>query len=148
MIRQRNLRPVHQNVALIQPGVFIFRHLCSRLSFPLRPAKAEREQWPEKLPLFVRISSTDWVSGGWDIEQSIVLARRLKESGADRIDCSSGFVVPREPVPFGPGIQVPFAARIRAETGISTGTVGAITDPAQAEKIVATGQADGVFLAR
>jgi 2,4-dienoyl-CoA reductase-like NADH-dependent reductase (Old Yellow Enzyme family) len=110
--------------------------------------RAVRKEWPEELPLFVRISATDWLAGGWDIDQSVVLARQLKEIGVDLIDCSSGFAVPNEPVPFGPGFQVPFAARVRADVGIASGAVGAITEPAQAEQIVATGQADVVFLAR
>jgi 2,4-dienoyl-CoA reductase-like NADH-dependent reductase (Old Yellow Enzyme family) len=88
------------------------------------------------------------VEGGWDIDQSVVLARQLKEIGVDLIDCSSGFAVPDEPVPFGPGFQVPFAARIRSEAGIATGAVGFITEPAQAEQIIATGQADVVLLGR
>jgi 2,4-dienoyl-CoA reductase-like NADH-dependent reductase (Old Yellow Enzyme family) len=107
-----------------------------------------REEWPAELPLFVRISATDWAEGGWDIDQSVLLARQLKEIGVDLIDCSSGFAVPDEPVPFGPGFQVPFAARVRAEAGIASGAVGFITDPAQAEQIVAIGQADAVLLAR
>ena len=123
-------------------------NLDNRLRFPLRIARVVRAEWPGELPLFVRINSADWVPGGWDIEQSIVLAGRLKECGMDLIDCSSGFAVPRESVPFGPGFQVPFAARIRADKGIATGAVGYITDPVQAEQIVATGQADAVFLAR
>jgi 2,4-dienoyl-CoA reductase-like NADH-dependent reductase (Old Yellow Enzyme family) len=122
--------------------------LDNRLRFPLRVAQAVREEWPEELPLFVRISATDWVKGGWDIDQSVFLAKQLKKIGVDLIDCSSGFAVPREPVPFGPGFQVPFAARVRTEAGIASGAVGFITDPAQAEQIVATGQADVVLLAR
>lgn len=122
--------------------------LENRLRFPLRVATAVREEWPSKLPLFVRISATDWLEGGWDIDQSIILARRLKEIGVDLIDCSSGFAVPNEPVPFGPGFQVPFAARVRSEAGIASGAVGFITEPAQAEQIVATGQADVVLLGR
>lgn len=122
--------------------------LENRLRFPLRVARAVRDEWPAELPLFVRISATDWVEGGWDIDQSVVLARRLKEIGVDLIDCSSGFAVPNEPVPFGPGFQVPFAARVRAEAGIASGAVGLITEPVQAEQIVATGQADVVLLAR
>jgi 2,4-dienoyl-CoA reductase-like NADH-dependent reductase (Old Yellow Enzyme family) len=122
--------------------------LENRLRFPLRVARAVREEWPAELPLFVRISATDWVTGGWDIDQSVVLARHLKELGVDLIDCSSGFAVPNEPVPFGPGFQVPFAARIRTEAGIASGAVGFITEPAQAEQIVATGQADVVLLGR
>lgn len=122
--------------------------LENRLRFPLRVARAVRKAWPAELPLFVRISATDWVEGGWDINQSIVLSRQLKELGVDLIDCSSGFAVPNEPVPFGPGFQVPFAARVRAEAGIASGAVGYITEPAQAEQIVATGQADVVLLGR
>lgn len=122
--------------------------LENRLRFPLRVARAVREEWPAELPLLVRISAVDWLDGGWDIEQSLVLARQLKAIGVDLIDCSSGFAVADELVPFGPGFQVPFAARIRAEAGIASGAVGVITDPAQAEQIVATGQADVVLLAR
>jgi 2,4-dienoyl-CoA reductase-like NADH-dependent reductase (Old Yellow Enzyme family) len=122
--------------------------LDNRLRFPLRVARAVREEWPEALPLFVRISATDWLAGGWDIDQSVLLARQLKEIGVDLIDCSSGFAVPNEPIPFGPGFQVPFAARVRAEVGIASGAVGVITESVQAEQIVATGQADAVSLAR
>ena len=122
--------------------------LENRLRFPLRVARAVRKELPEELPLFVRISATDWVDGGWDIDQSLILARQLKGIGVDLIDCSSGFVVPDEPVPFGPGFQVPFAARVRAEAGIASGAVGLITEAAQAEQIVATGQADAVLLGR
>jgi 2,4-dienoyl-CoA reductase-like NADH-dependent reductase (Old Yellow Enzyme family) len=122
--------------------------LENRFRFPLRIAKAVREAWPGVLPLFVRISSRDWVEGGWDLGQSVLLARRLKIIGVDLIDCSAGFVIPDEPIPSGPGFQVPFAAAIRKELAIPTGAVGCITDPAQAEQIIATGQADAVFLAR
>ena len=122
--------------------------LENRLRFPLRVARAVRKAWPTDLPLFVRISATDWVEGGWDINQSIVLSRQLKELGVDLIECSSGFAVSNEPIPFGPGFQVLFAARVRAEAGIASGAVGYITEPAQAERIVATGQADVVLLGR
>jgi 2,4-dienoyl-CoA reductase-like NADH-dependent reductase (Old Yellow Enzyme family) len=122
--------------------------LENRLRFPLRVAAAVRSEWPAELPLFARISATDWVEGGWDLAQSIILAGRMKAMGVDLIDCSSGFVVPDEKIPFEPGFQVPFAAAIRTETGIATGAVGLITEPLQAEHIVATGQADAVFLAR
>ena len=122
--------------------------LENRLRFPLRVARAVRDEWPDDLPLFVRISSVDWMEGGWDIEQSITLVRLLKEIGIDFIDCSSGFAVPDEPIPFGPGFQVPFAARIRDAAGIASGAVGCITEPVQAEQIVATGQADAVLLGR
>lgn len=122
--------------------------LENRLRFPLRIARAVREAWPAELPLFVRISATDWVEGGWDIDQSVALSIRLREIGADLIDCSSGFAVPGEPVPYAPGFQVPFAARVRREAGIASGAVGLITEPAQAEQIVSTGQADVVLLGR
>ncbi len=122
--------------------------LDNRIRFPLRVAQAVRKQWSDELPLFVRISATDWVKGGWDIGQSIYLVLKLKEIGIDFIDCSSGLAVPNEKIPFGPGFQVPFAARIRADTGLATGSVGFITEPAQAEQIIATGQADAVLLAR
>ncbi|MBP1728547.1 MAG: namA [Deltaproteobacteria bacterium] len=122
--------------------------LDNRLRFPLRVARAVREVWPAERPLFVRISATDWVEGGWDIGQSISLAQRLKEIGIDLIDCSAGFLVNEVDVPFGPGFQTPFASAIRREVGIATGAVGFITEPVQAEQIVATGLADAVFLAR
>jgi 2,4-dienoyl-CoA reductase-like NADH-dependent reductase (Old Yellow Enzyme family) len=96
----------------------------------------------------VRISATDWVDNGWNLGDSIVLAEHLKEIGVDLIDCSSGYVVPNEKIPFGPGFQVPFAAAIRRKVGIATGGVGFITSPAQAEQIISTGQADAVSLAR
>jgi 2,4-dienoyl-CoA reductase-like NADH-dependent reductase (Old Yellow Enzyme family) len=122
--------------------------LDNRLRFPLRVARAVREAWPEELPLFVRISATDWIEGGWDLGQSIVLAHRLREFGIDLVDCSAGFLTPDADIPFGPGYQVPFAAAIRREAGMATGAVGFITDPAQAEQIVATDLADAVLLAR
>lgn len=122
--------------------------LDNRLRFPLRVARAVRAAWPADLPMFVRVSATDWNEGGWDLAQSVVLAGRLKESGIDLIDCSAGFITPDEPIPAGPGYQVPFAAAIRRDAGIATGAVGFITDPAQAEQIIATGQADVVLLAR
>jgi 2,4-dienoyl-CoA reductase-like NADH-dependent reductase (Old Yellow Enzyme family) len=107
-----------------------------------------RAKWPAGLPLFVRISSTDWVDGGWDIEQSVELARQLKLLGVDLIDCSSGGNVATARIPLGPGYQTPFAARIRSDAGILTGAVGLITSPLQAEHIIRTGQADLVLLAR
>ena len=122
--------------------------LENRMRFPLSITRAVRDIWPQDLPVFVRISATDWAEGGWDLEQSVELCRRLKEQGIDLIDCSSGGLVPYAVIPAGPGFQTPFAASIRKEAGIATGTVGFITDPAQAEQIVATGLADVVFLAR
>ena len=109
---------------------------------------AIREVWPERFPLFVRISSTDWLEGAWDLEQSIELARALKPLGVDLIDCSSGGNVQGVKIPAGPGYQIPFAEAIRKGAGIPTGTVGFITDPAQAESIIASRQADIVLLAR
>jgi len=109
---------------------------------------AVRRVWPERAPLFVRISATDWVDGGWDIQQSVEFARQLKGLGVDLIDCSSGGIVPYARIPVGPGYQTPFAERIRREAGILTGAVGMITLPSQAETIVAEGQADAVLLAR
>ena len=122
--------------------------LENRMRFPLSITRSVRDIWPQDLPVFVRISATDWAEGGWDLEQSVELCRRLKEQGIDLIDCSSGGLVPYAVIPAGPGFQTPFAASIRKEAGIATGTVGFITDPAQAEQIVATGLADVVFLAR
>jgi 2,4-dienoyl-CoA reductase-like NADH-dependent reductase (Old Yellow Enzyme family) len=107
-----------------------------------------REVWPERYPLFVRISSTDWAEGGWTIDDSVALARQLKGLGVDVIDCSSGGLIPHVRIPTGPGYQVPFAAQVRREAGINTGAVGMITEPEQADTIVRTGQADLVFLAR
>src|SRR5271156_3191960 len=109
---------------------------------------AVRGAWPQGAPLFVRISATDWTEGGWDIEQSVELARALKGLGVDLIDCSSGGNVASAKIPLGPGYQTGFAERIRRETGILTGAVGMITSPVQAEHIVATGQADAGVIAR
>src|SRR3981189_679923 len=111
-------------------------------------AAAVRGSWPERAPLFVRISATDWIDGGWDIEQSVQLAPQLKELGADLIDCSSGGNAEHGKVPVGPGYQTPFAEQIRREANILTGAVGMITSPVQAEHILATGQADAVMIAR
>ena len=122
--------------------------LENRVRFPLKVVRAVRAVWPEHLPLFVRISCTDWVEGGWDLDQSIKFCEMLKGEGVDLIDCSSGAMVPDAVIPAGPGFQVPFAASIRKEVGIATGAVGFITSPAQAEQITATGQADVVLLAR
>jgi 2,4-dienoyl-CoA reductase-like NADH-dependent reductase (Old Yellow Enzyme family) len=103
---------------------------------------------PESMPLFVRVSSTDWKEGGWDIEQSVELARMLKPLGVDLFDCSSGGNVADATIPMGPGYQVPFAERIRREAGILTGAVGMITDPKQADEIIRSGKADIVLIAR
>jgi 2,4-dienoyl-CoA reductase-like NADH-dependent reductase (Old Yellow Enzyme family) len=109
---------------------------------------AVRESWPEGAPLFVRISATDWVDGGWDIQQSVELARQLKGLGADLIDCSSGGNVAQAKIPVGPGYQTAFAEQIRREANILTGAVGMITSPIQAQHILTTGQADAVIIAR
>jgi len=122
--------------------------LDNRMRLPLRVAEAVREVWPERWPLFVRISATDWVEGGWDLEQSLALAGRLREAGVDLIDCSSGGAVPDAAIPAGPGFQTPFATAVRERAGIASGAVGFITDPVQAEQIVATGLSDVVLLAR
>jgi 2,4-dienoyl-CoA reductase-like NADH-dependent reductase (Old Yellow Enzyme family) len=111
-------------------------------------AAAVRVSWPGRAPLFVRISATDWVDGGWDVQQSVELARALKPLGVDLIDCSSGGNVPRATVPVGPGYQTPFAEQIRRDAEIMTGAVGLITSPIQAEQIIGTGQADAVIIAR
>jgi len=122
--------------------------LENRARLPLAAARAVREAWPEDQPLFARISATDWVEGGWDLEQSVQLAGWLKEAGVDLIDCSSGGLTPDARIPVGPGYQTRFATAIRERVGIATGAVGLITEPEQAEQIVATGLADCVFLAR
>lgn len=109
---------------------------------------ALRKVWPERLPLLLRISCTDWTEGGWDIEQSVELARQAAALGVDLVDCSSGGNQPTARIPVGPGYQTPFAERIRREAGVMTGAVGLITDPAQADHIIRTGQADAVLLAR
>jgi NADPH2 dehydrogenase len=120
----------------------------NRMRFPLEVFDAVREVWPAGQPLGVRISSTDWVEGGWAIEDSVALAAELKRRGCDWIDCSSGGVSPQQKIALGPGYQVPFARRIRAEAGIATIGVGLITDTQQAETIVASGDADMIALAR
>jgi 2,4-dienoyl-CoA reductase-like NADH-dependent reductase (Old Yellow Enzyme family) len=120
----------------------------NRMRLVLQVAAALRRLLPDEMPLFVRISATDWAGGGWDIDQSIVLARRLKELGVDLVDASSGALVPGVRIPIGPGYQVPFARRIRHEAGIATAAVGQITDIEQANEIIEHGDADLVFLAR
>ena len=120
----------------------------NRIRLCLEVAQAVREVWPDDLPLFVRISSTDWVDGGWDIEQSVELARRLSGYGVDLIDCSSGGNVSHANIPVAPGYQVAFAERIRRDAKIPTAAVGLITTSAQADEIVRSGRADCVLLAR
>jgi 2,4-dienoyl-CoA reductase-like NADH-dependent reductase (Old Yellow Enzyme family) len=109
---------------------------------------AVRENWPAPMPLWVRLSATDWAEGGWDIDECVQLARMLRTDGVDVIDCSSGGTVPHPKIPVGPGFQVPFAARIRREAGIATSTVGLITEPRQAEEILQRGDADVIEMAR
>jgi 2,4-dienoyl-CoA reductase-like NADH-dependent reductase (Old Yellow Enzyme family) len=120
----------------------------NRVRFALEVARAVREAWPADKPVLYRISATDWVEGGWDLAQSVELARRLKAIGVDLVDCSSGGNVHHAKIPLGPGYQVPFAEAIRREAGIPTAAVGLIADAVQAEQLVALGQADAVFLAR
>jgi len=123
-------------------------NLENRMRLLLEVAAAMRAVMPQDMPLFTRISATDWAEGGWDLEQSIELARALKPLGVDLIDCSSGALIPTAKIPAAPGFQVQFAAAIRKEVDILTGAVGLITEPEQANQIVESGQADLVFLAR
>jgi 2,4-dienoyl-CoA reductase-like NADH-dependent reductase (Old Yellow Enzyme family) len=120
----------------------------NRTRFVKEVVSAVRDAWPSDLPLFIRISATDWADGGWDLDQSIALARELKPLGVDFVDCSSGGNVAQAKIAVGPGYQVPFAERIRKDADILTGAVGLITSPAQAEQIVSAGQADAVLIAR
>jgi 2,4-dienoyl-CoA reductase-like NADH-dependent reductase (Old Yellow Enzyme family) len=120
----------------------------NRVRLLLEVVDAVRAAVPEGVPLVVRISATDWAEGGWDVEDSVRLARLLREHGVDLVDVSSGGNVADVTIPVGPGYQVDFAARVRSEAGIATGAVGMITEPEQAEEVVATGCADVVLLAR
>ncbi len=120
----------------------------NRVRLCLEVVDAVRQEWPDHLPLFVRISSTDWKDGGWDLDQSVELARRLRARGVDLVDCSSGGAVSDAQIPLAPGYQVPFAARIRREAGVATGAVGLVTTPEQADAIIRSDQADCVLLAR
>jgi 2,4-dienoyl-CoA reductase-like NADH-dependent reductase (Old Yellow Enzyme family) len=120
----------------------------NRIRLLLEVTAAIRSVWPADHPLFVRISSSDWTEGGWTIGDSVALAKILKTSGVDLIDCSSGGIIPGVTIPAGPGYQVPFAEQVRKEAGIPTGAVGVITDPHQAETILAAGQADLIIIAR
>ena len=122
--------------------------LEGRMHLALEITERVRKVWPERLPLLSRVSATDWKEGGWDLGQTIILARALKERGVDLLDCSSGGGVPDAKIPAGPDFQVPFAEAVRRETGLPTGAVGFITEPRQAEDIVASGRADAVLLAR
>ncbi len=118
----------------------------NRIRFPLEVAREVRRIWPEELPVFVRISCTDWAEGGWDLAQSARFCASLKELGIDLIDCSSGGLLPETPMK--PELQPPFAEAIRREAGIATGAVGSITEPLQAHEIIEENRADAVFLGR
>jgi len=120
----------------------------NRTRLLLHVVDAVRDAWPAHLPLFVRISATDWADGGWSADDSVALAGLLRAHGVDLVDVSSGGLVPHAKIPVGPAFQTPFAARIRSEAAIPTAAVGMITDPHQANTIVAEGKADFVFLAR
>ncbi len=119
-----------------------------RTRFLLETVRAVREVLPEETPLFVRLSCTDWVEGGWTLDDSVEVSRRLAQEGVDLIDCSSGGATRNARIPVGPGYQVPLAERIRNEAGIATGAVGLITEPDQAEQILAEGRADLILMGR
>lgn len=120
----------------------------NRIRFVVETSQAMRAVWPDRLPFTMRISATDWVEGGWTLDESVELARRLKTVGVDLVDCSSGGGAPSARIPSIPGYQVPFAERIRREADIPTAAVGLISDPVHADAIVRNGQADIVLLAR
>ena len=120
----------------------------NRSRFLLEATRAVRQVWPDHLPLAVRISAIDWVDGGWDIAQSVALAKLLQAQGVDLVDCSSGGVVPDAKITVKAGYQVPFAEQVRREAAIATAAVGFITEPKQADDIIRNGQADLVFLGR
>jgi 2,4-dienoyl-CoA reductase-like NADH-dependent reductase (Old Yellow Enzyme family) len=121
---------------------------ANRARLCLEIVDAVRAVWPERLPVFVRISATDWAPGGWDLDQSVELSRLLRERGVDLVDCSSGGAVPYAQMAIGPGYQVPFAERIRRDAHVATGAVGLITTAPQAEEIIVNGRADCVLMAR
>jgi len=120
----------------------------NRIRLLIEVVKAVKSAWPADLPLFVRLSATDYIEGGWDADQTVRLVVLLKELGVDLIDTSSGGMVPYAKIPFGPGYQVGFAQKIRKETGILTGAVGMITEARQAEEILANNQADIILFGR
>jgi 2,4-dienoyl-CoA reductase-like NADH-dependent reductase (Old Yellow Enzyme family) len=120
----------------------------NRIRLLLEIVNEIQSEWPQNLPLFVRISATDWAEGGWNIEEAVKLSAILKEQGVDLIDCSSGGLVPYAKIPVGPGYQVAFAEQIKKEAGILTGAVGMITEVQQAEDILSNGQADLIIIAR
>lgn len=122
--------------------------LENRMRFPLEVVQIVREEWHQELPLWVRISATDWVEGGWELAQSIVFSRECKKLGVDVIDCSSGGAAPNAKIEIGPGYQVPFSEAIRREAEVMTAAVGLITEPEQADQVLIDGRADFVILAR
>jgi 2,4-dienoyl-CoA reductase-like NADH-dependent reductase (Old Yellow Enzyme family) len=122
--------------------------LANRIRFPLEVFEAVKKVWPANRPLGARISATDWVDGGWTVDDAVVLARELKGLGCDFVDVTSGQLDPRQKIPFAPGYNIPFAEKIRKETGIAVMGVGMITQPRQAEDIIAKGQADLIAIAR
>lgn len=120
----------------------------NRIRLTLEVVDAVQSEWPKDLPLFVRISATDWADGGWNVEESVALTKILKQKGVDLIDASSGGLVSHQKIPLGPNYQVPFAEKIKKDTGILTGAVGLITEAIKAEEIIAGGKADLVLFAR
>jgi 2,4-dienoyl-CoA reductase-like NADH-dependent reductase (Old Yellow Enzyme family) len=120
----------------------------NRIRMLMETLAVVRKLWPQRLPLAVRLSCVDWVDGGWTLEDSVALAKKLKTAEVDLVDCSSGAVVPKAHIPVAPGFQVPFAQTIRRDAGIATAAVGLITEAAQAAEIIAGGKADIVFMAR
>ncbi len=122
--------------------------LENRIRFPLEVFRAVRAAWPQQKPLGIRVSATDWVDGGWTLDETLVLARELKKLGCDYIDVSTGGLDPRQKIPLAPGFQVPFADKVKRETGIPTMTVGLIAGYRQAEDILAAGKSDFICIAR
>jgi len=120
----------------------------NRVRFPLEVVDVLREVLPERLPLLVRVSATDWVDGGWSVDETVAFAGLLAEHGVDLVDCSSGGLVPDATIPAAPGYQVPFAERVRREAGVPTAAVGLLTDAKQAEDLLAVGAADAVVVGR
>ncbi|NJY62887.1 NADPH dehydrogenase NamA [Salinimicrobium sp. CDJ15-81-2] len=120
----------------------------NRSRLVLEVVEAVKEEWPQELPLFIRISATDWAQGGWNEEESVKLAKILKERGVDLVDCSSGGLVPDVTIPVKKKYQVPFSEKIKAEAGIMTAAVGLITTPEEAEEVLQNEQADMIFIGR
>lgn len=120
----------------------------NRIRFCLEVVDAVREVWPERLPVWLRVSVTDWVEGGWDVDEAVELAKRVQQRGVDLIDCSSGGLAMNQKITIGPGYQVPFAERIKRDAAMPTGAVGLITTAQQADDIIRNGQADCVIMAR